>query len=54
MFAAQGYVFLIPANFDLRAIGDDLAIGVLPDHHRGFTAAMADRANFTKIIGNRK
>ena len=44
--ATEADIALVPADFDLRAFGEHLALFGNAHHHGGFTTAVADGFNF--------
>ena len=49
--AAERDIGFVPADLDLRAVRQRLAVRALADHHRGLLAAMADRADLAHLVG---
>ena len=54
MFAADGDVAFVAADFDLGAFAQDGAFGIGAQNHRGFAAAVADGFYLDEIIGPRE
>src|SRR5690606_19249184 len=52
--AAKRDVFLLPADFDLRALLDHLSVGAEAHDHRGLAAASADGAHLAQLVGDRQ
>ena len=54
MFAADGDVAFVAANFHLGAFAEDVALGVSAQNHRCLAAAVADGFYLDEIIGPRE
>src|ERR1044072_814994 len=50
MSAAQRYVALIPADFDLRALALRGPVALDTYHHRGLASAVADRLDLDEVV----
>ena len=51
---AEGNIFLVAADVDLRTLADKISRAIEPGDHRRLPAAMTDSADLPQLVGNRE